>query len=126
MPTALGHQLHKVFMAEIGEVMCQAEVAHHANHLPEYLVPRKVRNVHLYREMPAISVPTAAAAEEAPEENYWVRIGFGRSAFTANPTSSCMRAARTTGSGTRARKSMIGPALGTCRGRSLRTSSSKP
>ena len=85
-PTTLGGQLHKVFMAEIGEEMCQAEVAHHANHLPEYLVSRKVRNVHLYREMLAITVPTAAAAEEAPEENYWGRIGVGRSAFTANPT----------------------------------------
>ena len=123
--TTLAQSLSKAFMAEIGEEMCQAEVAHHANHLPEYLVPRKVRNVHLYREMLAISVPTAAAAEEAPEENYWVRIGFGRSAFTANPTSSCTRAARATGSGARPRKSTIGPALGgTCPRRGLCASSS--
>ena len=32
----LGGQLHKAFMAEIGEEMCQAEVAHHANHIPEF------------------------------------------------------------------------------------------
>ena len=103
-------------MAEIGEEMCQAEVAHHANHLPEYLVSRKVRNVHLYRKMLAINVPTAPAAEEAPEEDYWGRIGLGRRAFTAHPTS-----------GARPRKSTIGPALGgTCLGRSLRTSSSGP
>ena len=66
--------------------MCQAEVAHHANHLPEYLVPRKVRNVHLYRKMLAISVQKAAAAEEAWEEDYWGRLGVGRNAFTLNPT----------------------------------------
>ena len=126
-PTTLAQSLSKAFMAEIGEEMCQAEVAHHANHLPEYLVSRKVRNVHLYRKMLAINVPTAPAAEEAPEEDYWGRIGIGRSAFTANPTSSCMRAARATGSGARPRKSTICPALGgTCLGRSLRTSSSGP
>ena len=46
-PTALGGQLRKAFMAEIGEEMRQAEVAHHANHLPEFLVSRPVRHVHL-------------------------------------------------------------------------------
>ena len=70
-PTTLAQLLPKAFMAEIGEEMCQAEVAHHANHLPEYLVSRKVRSVHLYRKMLAINVPTAPAAEEAPEEDYW-------------------------------------------------------
>ena len=67
-PTTLGGQLHKAFMAEIGEEMCQAEVAHHANHLPEFLVSRQVRNVHLYRKMLAITLPSAGAAEEWGEE----------------------------------------------------------
>ena len=69
-PTTLGGQLHKAFMAEIGEEMCQAEVAHHANHLPEFLVSRKVRHVHLYRKMLAITVPTAKNAKDG-EGEYW-------------------------------------------------------
>ena len=32
----LGSKLHRAFMAEIGEEMCQSEVAHHANRCPEY------------------------------------------------------------------------------------------
>ena len=33
--TKLGSKLHRAFMAEIGEEMCQNEVAHHANGCPE-------------------------------------------------------------------------------------------
>ena len=32
----LGGQLHKAFMAGTGEEMCQAEVAHHANRIPDF------------------------------------------------------------------------------------------
>ena len=45
----------KAFMAEIGEEMCQAEVAHHANRIPEFFVSRRVKNVHLYRKMLALT-----------------------------------------------------------------------
>ena len=51
----LGGQIHKAFMAEIGEEMCQAEVAHHANRIPEFFVSRRVKNVHLYRKMLALT-----------------------------------------------------------------------
>ena len=34
----LGAKLHRTFMAEIGEEMCQSEVAHHANKPQEILV----------------------------------------------------------------------------------------
>ena len=39
----LGSKLHRTFMAEVGEEMCQSEVAHHANRCPEYfyLAPRE-------------------------------------------------------------------------------------
>ena len=40
--TKPGSMLHKAFMAEIGEEMCQAEVAHHANRIPEFFVSRQV------------------------------------------------------------------------------------
>ncbi len=36
----LGGKLHRAFMAEVGEEMCQAEVAHHANRCPEYFCSR--------------------------------------------------------------------------------------
>jgi len=48
--STLGSKLHRAFMSEIGEEMCQAEVAHHANKSPEYLLSRKVRHVHFYRK----------------------------------------------------------------------------
>ena len=35
-----GTKMHKAFMAEIGEEMWQAEVAHHANKWPEYFCSR--------------------------------------------------------------------------------------
>ena len=53
--TRLGGKLHKVFMAEIGEEMCQAEVAHHANGCPEYFCSRPIKNVHLYKQAVAIA-----------------------------------------------------------------------
>ena len=42
-------------MAEIGEEMCQAEVAHHAQRIPEFFVSRRVKSVHLYRKMLALT-----------------------------------------------------------------------
>ena len=53
--TRLGGKLHKVFMAEIGEEMCQAEVAHHANRCPEYFCSRPTKHVHLYKQAVAIA-----------------------------------------------------------------------
>ena len=46
----LGGKLHKAFMAQIGSEMCQAEVAHYANRMPEYLLSRDVKHVHLYKK----------------------------------------------------------------------------
>ena len=51
----LGGQIHKAFMAEIGEEMCQAEVAHHANRIPEFFVSRRVKYIHLYRKLLALN-----------------------------------------------------------------------
>ena len=51
----LGTKLHKAFMAEIGEEMCQAEVAHHANRCPEYFCSRPTKNVHLYKKALALA-----------------------------------------------------------------------
>ena len=39
----LGTKMHKAFMAEIGEEMCQAGVAHHANKCLEYFCTRPVK-----------------------------------------------------------------------------------
>ena len=51
----LGTKMHKAFMAEIGEEMCQAEVAHHANKCPEYFCSRPVKHVHIYKKALGIS-----------------------------------------------------------------------
>ena len=63
----LGGKLHRAFMAEIGVEMCQAEVAHHANRCPEYLISRDVKYVHLYKKALAINKP----AKEKAEEEEW-------------------------------------------------------
>ena len=47
--TKLGSKLHKAFTAEVGEEMCQAELAHHANKSPEYFISRPVKDVYLYK-----------------------------------------------------------------------------
>ena len=71
--STLGGQLHRAFMAEIGSEMCQAQVAHYANRMPEYLVSRDVKYVHLYRELltnrtksPNIAVPQDPEADACP------------------------------------------------------------
>jgi len=66
--TKLGGQLHKAFMAEIGEEMCQAEVAHHANGIPEYFLSRRVKNIHLYRK--ALALTTNKRKQGAEEDEY--------------------------------------------------------
>ena len=58
--TKLGSKLHRAFMAEIGEEMCQNEVAHHANGCPEYFCSRPEKWVYLYKKGLAIGVPSAA------------------------------------------------------------------
>ena len=35
MATKLGSKIHRAFLTEIGEELCQTEVAHHANGCPE-------------------------------------------------------------------------------------------
>jgi len=51
----LGTKLHRAFTAEIGEEMCQAEVAHHANRCPEYLCSRPEKHVHFYKKALALN-----------------------------------------------------------------------
>ena len=46
----LDSKLHRTFMAEVGEEMCQSEVAHHANRCPEYFISRPEKQVHLYKK----------------------------------------------------------------------------
>ena len=59
-------------MAEIGVEMCQAEVAHHANRIPEYLLSRDVKYVHLYKKALAINKKSSnVAAPEDPEADAW-------------------------------------------------------
>ena len=53
----LGSKLHRTFMAEIGEEMCQSEVAHHANRCPEYFCSRPEKQVHVYKK--ALALVTA-------------------------------------------------------------------
>ena len=77
--TKLGGMLHKAFMAEIGEEMCQAEVAHHANRIPEFFVSRRVRDVHLYRKMLAVThmskgkeeTGAEGSAAQEQEDDWW-------------------------------------------------------
>ena len=69
-------------MAEIGEEMCQAEVAHHANRIPEFFVSRRVKNVHLYRKLLALTCRKKPREEEAEydggEEWAWAESGGER------------------------------------------------
>ena len=53
----LGGKLHKAFMAEVGEEMCEAEVAHHANRCPQYFCSRPEKHVHLYKKALGINAP---------------------------------------------------------------------
>ena len=53
----LGSKMHRAFMAEVGEEMSQAEVAHHANKAPEFLCSRPQKNVSFYKKALAIDVP---------------------------------------------------------------------
>ena len=54
----LGSKLHKAFMAEIGDEMCQAEVAHHANKCPEYFCSRPVSHAHIYKKALGLATGT--------------------------------------------------------------------
>ena len=53
-PRKLGGKLHRAFMDEIGEEMCQAEVAHHAQRLPEYFCSRPEKHIHVYKPLLAV------------------------------------------------------------------------
>ena len=82
----LGSKLHKAFMAEIGDEMCQAEVAHHANKCPEFFCSRPVRQVHIYRK--ALGLSTGPNKTEDWDEDWdWSsedEIQTGGSAANAN------------------------------------------
>ena len=63
----LNSKLHRVFMEEIGVEMCQAEVAHHANRGPEFLISRDVKYVHLYKKALAINTRQVTQGDEEEE-----------------------------------------------------------
>ena len=65
-PTRFGTKLHKTFMAEVGEEMCQAELAHHANHSPESLLSRKIKEVYLYKRARAVDLQDRKSPESFP------------------------------------------------------------
>ena len=67
----LGSKLHRAFMAEVGVEMCQAEVAHHANRLPEYLVSRPVKYVHFYKKALAIKTAAPKPRRRAAQGEQW-------------------------------------------------------
>ena len=69
--SGLGSKLHKAFMAEVGAKMCQAEVTHHANRMPEYLISRPVKHVHMYKKALAISTRIAQQKTAVAEDNWW-------------------------------------------------------
>jgi hypothetical protein len=60
-------------MAEIGEEMYQAEVAHYANGIPEFFVSRQVKNIALYKKLLALNDP----AKES--ERWWGNKFHGNS-----------------------------------------------
>ena len=66
-PSKLGSKLHRTFMAEIGEEMCQSEVAHHANKCPEYFCSRPGKAVHLYKKALALDTEQKKKQVEAGE-----------------------------------------------------------
>ena len=72
----MGTKLHKAFMAEIGEEMCQAEVAHHANKCPEYFCSRPVKHVHIYKKALGISKGRQEDLENV-EDMPWSSEGEG-------------------------------------------------
>ena len=54
-------------MAEVGEEMCQAEVAHHANNGPEYLCSRPEKHVYFYKK--ALAIDTERAHRKRKEDD---------------------------------------------------------
>ncbi len=69
--SVLGSKIHRAFMAEVGEEMCQAEVAHHANRCPEYLISRPVKHVHFYKKALALNKKKNYQEEEEWGEDAW-------------------------------------------------------
>ena len=109
--TKLGSKLHRAFMAEIGEEMCQAEVAHHANKDPEYLCSRPQKYVHLYKQALAVNIrkPKPQAADAAAIGQYewdWQEEAYAEWKMPAVSTQrsdmECMRIAHIIISGQRA------------------------
>ena len=71
--TKLGSKLHRAFMAEIGEEMCQSEVAHHANRCPEYFCSRPEKAVHLYKKALALNTqPKNGGGSEDDMDEQWL------------------------------------------------------
>ena len=93
----LGSKMHKAFMSEIGDEMCQAEVAHHANKCPEYFCSRPVKYVHIYKKALGISKGKQNADQDDAEDVAWSSEGEGEeNAYTGGAASSSHRAKRVT------------------------------
>ena len=75
----LGTKLHRAFMAEVGEEVCQAEVAHHANKSPEYLCSRPEKHVHVYKKLLAIDTERTGKKKQKRkaevEDDWWAAGG---------------------------------------------------
>lgn len=65
----IGGKLHKAFMADVGEEMCQAEVAHHANRCPQYFCSRPQKHVHLHKK--ALALPTGKKKGSQKSDEGW-------------------------------------------------------
>ena len=66
-----GSKMHKTFMAEVGEEMSQAELAHHANGSPEYLISRPIKHVYLYKKAHAINLNKSKQAPDYDWDPEW-------------------------------------------------------
>ena len=100
-PSRFGSKLHTAFMAEVGEEMCQAELAHHANRSPESLLSRKIKDVFLYTRARAVDLrdrkprgQDEAAAEDIDHDWdadgddawEWPEDGFAKQPNSGNPS----------------------------------------
>ena len=70
--------------------MCQAEVAHHANRIPQRFVSRRLKDVRLYRQVLAMNSRKKPSEDEAENDVQATRVFSGlvapSQARTTTPT----------------------------------------
>jgi len=64
----IGGKLHKAFMAEVGEEMCQAEVAHYANRCPQCFSSRPQKHIRLYKKVLALATTKQEESKQNTDE----------------------------------------------------------